>query len=191
MKTCKRCEVEKSLDAYSTNGKCGLHPVCKACAAEKARLKRVVNGDHVRALEAQKYLRNRAAMREANRKYCEANKIKRSEIEKARYAANTEEMKIAAKQYRAANPDKVRAWNGTRRATQRRATPPWANLSLIKEIYAKAGALWRDTGEVHHVDHIIPLAHPRVCGLHVQANLQVLLGVENMRKSNSFHEAEY
>lgn len=37
-----------------------------------------------------------------------------------------------------------------------------------------------------HVDHIIPLQHELVCGLHVENNLQIISAERNMRKNNSF-----
>jgi 5-methylcytosine-specific restriction endonuclease McrA len=38
------------------------------------------------------------------------------------------------------------------------------------------------------VDHIIPLTHPRVCGLHVPENLQFLTRSANAKKNNKFDE---
>lgn len=69
-------------------------------------------------------------------------------------------------------------WFGAqKRAKKFKATPGWADLEKIKAIY-KA----RPDG--HHVDHIVPLNSPIVCGLHWEGNLQYLPAKENMSKKN-------
>jgi hypothetical protein len=83
------------------------------------------------------------------------------------------------KQYIKEHQQEYAARNAERRARKLRATPLWANLEKIKEIYMSCP-------KGHHVDHVIPLVHSHVCGLHVESNLQVILAEENLRKSNSF-----
>jgi len=68
-------------------------------------------------------------------------------------------------------------YSSIRRAKQLQATPPWANLDKIKEIY-------KNCPEGYHVDHIFPLQGINSCGLHVENNLQYLLAEDNLRKSN-------
>lgn len=62
------------------------------------------------------------------------------------------------------------------------ATPPWINWEMIqqmRQIYTSA-----KPGE--HVDHIVPLKSPYVCGLHVPWNLQVIPAKQNLSKSNQW-----
>lgn len=66
------------------------------------------------------------------------------------------------------------------------ATPPWADFAAIRQKYTQAAQLTLRTGEQHVVDHIIPLQHPRVCGLHIAANMQVLHWRHNGAKGNYF-----
>jgi hypothetical protein len=65
-------------------------------------------------------------------------------------------------------------------------TPLWANKDDIKQIYEEAKRLTIETGIKHQVDHIIPLKHSLVCGLHVKENLRVITQEENYKKTNKF-----
>ncbi len=85
------------------------------------------------------------------------------------------------KEYLENNRSDYNARNAKRRAAKLQATPRWANLEAIKEIY-------RICPKGYHVDHIVPLQGEFVCGLHVENNLQLLIAKDNLEKSNNFSE---
>lgn len=93
--------------------------------------------------------------------------------------------------YREKYPEKAAAHCAKRRANKLKATPPWADEELISEFYKEAAERFKETSIRHHVDHVIPLQHPLVCGLHVHTNLQVMPAQENIEKNNNFDIEEF
>ena len=68
-------------------------------------------------------------------------------------------------------------------------TPAWlTDFDLLKMqcMYSISAMLTRENKEPWHVDHIIPLQGKNVSGLHVPSNLQVMRGVDNMKKNNQY-----
>lgn len=82
------------------------------------------------------------------------------------------------RRYREANRGRINAKNAARARHIKVATPTWANMGAISAIYYQAAASGM------HVDHIVPLRSRLVCGLHVEANLRPMPGLENQRKGN-------
>ena len=69
--------------------------------------------------------------------------------------------------------------------------PQWLtdeHWSQIDAHYSEARRLTKETGIIHHVDHIYPLRGKIVSGLHVPWNLQVITRKENLHKANRFPE---
>jgi hypothetical protein len=69
---------------------------------------------------------------------------------------------------------------------QKKATPKWANKFFIKEIYDLAKLRSKIFNKQFEVDHVIPINSKKVCGLHVENNLQILEKAQNRIKSNKF-----
>lgn len=91
--------------------------------------------------------------------------------------------------YRVSNPDKVIANTRRYQIAKHNRVPRWLTSEehfLIREIYALARIRTSLTGIAWHVDHIIPLRGELVSGLHVPENLQVIPGIINTKKSNSY-----
>jgi len=62
------------------------------------------------------------------------------------------------------------------------ATPPWADMKAIRKVYDEAN------GKGWTVGHIVPLNHPRVCGLRVHWNLKPEPAKLNFGKGNAWCE---
>jgi hypothetical protein len=108
----------------------------------------------------------------------------------ARYKNNPDKQKAASAAWDKANPGKATAKSNKRRSAKLQRTPAWLtpfDLLKIKCIYQVAAMRTRESGEVWHVDHIIPLQGKNVSGLHVPSNLQIIRGVENLKKNAQFN----
>lgn len=60
------------------------------------------------------------------------------------------------------------------------ATPPWLSQEQICEMRK----IYLSALSTEHVDHIVPLKSPIVCGLHVPWNLRAVCAKHNLAKSN-------
>ena len=131
----------------------------------------------------------------------QANKERMKSKRRENNAKNPEKVRASLAAYRSAHKDKIRGIQtkyreansayyvekcAERYAKKTRATPAWANRFFIQEIYRLAELRTKMLGYSWHVDHIVPLRSKIVCGLHVEHNLQVIPGVENMKKHNSY-----
>lgn len=213
MKTCNTCGECKPLMAYSKkpDTRDGLQPVCKPCAAAFRKKwvesrpgyvkqyndkYRQVNRDFILAQGRVRYAERQPEMAARAKLIRDRNPEKGRAAARAYYAKNRE-ARLAylakwreqfGKQWeqnqRAHNPGAFRAKNSKRRAALLQAVPSWADLGKIQEFYETADGLSMLTGAWYHVDHIVPLRGKTVCGLHCEANLQVLPGLENIGKGN-------
>ena len=165
MPRCYVCKQTKPLgEFYTTRSRStGVQAECKQCSHVVSSLSR--KRHHDQFLSTFRKWRN--LNREQQRTKMQAWRNENIEHRKSSFAA-----------WCKANPDKRSAVAAKRRAAKLKATPTWANQVAIKSIYAQAASRGM------HVDHIVPLNSPIVCGLHVEANLQLLPDKENYSKGN-------
>lgn len=97
-------------------------------------------------------------------------------------AENPERRKEITANFYDRNPGAANAMANKRRAAKMNATPPWVDHAAIRAIYAEAAERGLS------VDHIHPLQHPRLCGLHVPWNLQLMTRAQNSSKGNRLPE---
>jgi hypothetical protein len=127
-----------------------------------------------------------------NKKNIKQYRLKNKDIIKEKIKQYRLDNKERIKQYRLDNKERIRevkkkyylkkphiqcALNAKRKAIKIKATPKFANIEKIKEIY-------KNCPKGYQVDHIIPLQGKNVCGLHVEWNLQYLTEHDNKTKSN-------
>lgn len=116
-----------------------------------------------------------------------ATKWRRLNPEKARQASKTWDSKNPTlrkqlnKTWWLQNKHRRRWYSSQRRKNMAQATPNWVDKTSLKQMYFSCPP-------GYHVDHIIPINNPKVCGLNVPWNLQYLPAVENLRKGNKLQE---
>jgi hypothetical protein len=125
--------------------------------------------------------RNPEASSAASDRWRAKNPGKVAEASRKRYAADPDKSKAITQQWRKKNLGRSNYISSKRRAAIKNATPRWLTAEQEKEMQALYD---RAAREGKQVDHMIPITHKRVCGLHVPWNLQVLTKSENCRKRN-------
>lgn len=147
----------------------------KALCCARMKRWRVANADALKVSKKAYYEANKRAINDAGKVYARQYYEKNKERLRARERARRKQPK-----YKAINAEAAR---------RKRVAEVAADRDAIRAIYERAQELSALTGILHHVDHIVPLKHPLVCGLHNQFNLRVITAEENMRKKNKLIEA--
>ena len=142
-----------------------------------------------------KYIQNAEKIKAKRRAMYAANKEKEKAVAKIRSAEwrvnnpNHAGTKEAKKKWKQENVGKVRADTIKRRLAKMHRTPAWLSPDdhwMIEQAYEIAALRTTMFGFSWHVDHILPLQGELVSGLHVPTNLQVIPGVDNVRKANKY-----
>ena len=149
------------------------------------------NKTRIASRAAQRYAGQRFTVLARAKDAYAADPERKKRAARARYASLPKELKervvARAAAHDKANPDQAKARTSLRRKRHQQATPPWLTLNhkrQIKRLYVIAAWITSNTSIPHHVDHVVPLSNPLVCGLHAPWNLQVLPYQDNLKKSN-------
>lgn len=214
LKTCSKCKETKSLSEFhkASDTLDGLRPSCKECTKklnierahvrkdyyEKTKYKHkeyrqkynLVNAERIAkrmedtAEQRKAYLREYNKTSPTRKKYAEENKERAAANARAYRDKHGDRLNQYNREYSKINRGIINAKNVRYYASKKTSTPTWADLDKMKEIYKECYRLTKETGVRHNVDHIIPIQSKLVCGLHCEANLQILTKEDNLRKSN-------
>lgn len=163
-KSCTKCLKTKELSEFPNRAKSkdGLNYWCKDCCSTTKLVW---------------YENNREKARLSQLLYLENNKEKVVQ-NRTRYNTENRDKKAAwSRDWVQKNPAKVKLRSAGRREIIRRATPSWVSSEQwdeMNEFYARSRECRMLTGDLYHVDHIVPIKGKNVCGLNVPWNLQIL-----------------
>lgn len=191
-KHCSRCDRRKTYSDFPPlkRSSDGLDTFCRSCRQETNQTYRAKNIAKIRMQEALFREQNREKLAAESRDWARRNpeKVKANCHKYASLNADRRREYNAA--WQRANADVLRPYynekSKRRFAARLRASPQWADKKAILAIYERCQRVSIETGELHHVDHVVPLISALVCGLHVEYNLQILPADENLSKSNKF-----
>jgi len=207
--------IEQELPRYFTGKPCKHGHICERyvssyhcveCGKDRAK-KWIKNNPEKRSASSREYVeRNKMAVAAKNKRWWQNNSHKiieykaketeeqaqerrRKRREHARLPHNVERQRLRRLERWQNDPEfriRRKIECQLRRSRIRQATLDGVDKSAIERFYREAILLSEKTNIPHDVDHIIPLKHDKVCGLHVPWNMQILTKSENIRKHNKW-----
>jgi hypothetical protein len=188
-KRCPKCGEHKPTTCFykQKHAKFGVGGYCESCSLTVNRAYREASPEKYRAREAardrsaytkKRWSEHREKISAEYRAWRLKNKRRVAEKMAEWREQNIGKHREWSRRWQKKNLEKCRANNAKRYAAKLRALPRWSELDKIALVYRKARQLRME------VDHIVPLQHELVCGLHVWHNLQLLHESENARKKN-------
>jgi hypothetical protein len=179
---CSKCRENKPRSEFSVDRSKsrGITYQCKSCRGVKNKIWRAGNKAHLNLY----YIQNKNKFSDRDKVYKAKNREKLNAQQNARREKNPDFYRFRVNYWRERNKDYDAFRQRTRRALKEFAIPKWVDMEKISRFYAEAKRLTAETGIQHHVDHMVPLKSPYVCGLHVHDNLRVVPWIENLKKRN-------
>lgn len=159
----------------------------KPCRTGHLSPRMTVSGNCVecqREYMRKRYAENPARTKEQARQWVENNKDHDARLRRLR--KRTPRYRAFASNWRRNNKGATAARVRARQLRTLKAMPPWVNKAVMVAIYEQAQRLSNLIGMKYSVDHIVPITHTEVCGLHVPWNLQIIPAWQNSSKSNKF-----
>ncbi len=173
----KKINEEKLTDNEKRKLRYQTDPVYRQLRIERSREYRRKYCEQVRARDK---VRNSKEYRKKQRRASWwKHRDRNLKNDKRRYQQTLEASRAWQRDYYRRNKKENQARGAEYRAKKKKASPKWTNKEELKNLYINCPANY-------HVDHIIPLTHKDVCGLHVPWNLQYLSSSDNISKGNSF-----
>jgi 3-methyladenine DNA glycosylase AlkC len=154
--------------------------------ADRIKKEKSSKVEEIKAYHRANYLKKKEEILAKTKKYYADNRLECRVKANTKYAENPEHFLAFGARWRKKNPAANRALAMSRYTRKIKAMPKWANKKYIKLFYQLAVLEEDRIKEKVHVDHIVPLNHSLVCGLHCEDNLQLLTAKANILKSNSF-----
>lgn len=153
-------------------------------ASERARQWKLDNPDRAKETYKKWYAKNKNKLKRQHSEYLRAHRNEANKRRRDWCVANPPERASQhSKKWRAANPGIANEAVARRRAKIKETAVflTKEDKAKVRALYVKAKELGSKTGLRYHVDHIVPV---KKGGKHHPNNLQVLLAVENQRKSS-------
>ena len=170
---CRKCQADKPLSDFYKNKTyaSGYDTRCKPCT-------KTYYQDHNKKPEV------RARKNEQSKVWVERNPDKRKQAMAKYRAENLEAGRAYGRKWTKENRDlKNASWQ---RYMARKKQATVENSPAIHYVYYAADVIKQVYGGRPDVDHIVPLHHDRVCGLHVAHNLQLMNPKANSSKGNTW-----